>query len=91
MIFGICIGFLLGALVGAYLVNVKNASADKTYMDSIKQKMEIENIVTEEKFQNIISSKKEVVVENILPENEIEVLSEDVDNVENVIENIVEE
>ena len=85
LVFLILIAVLVGVLVGAYLVNLRKASSDKTYMDSMKQKLEVETITTDEKLQNEVLARRIMIPENALG-NEVEVYNGPVDLVENSVE-----
>ena len=43
LVFIVLFGLILGVMVGAFLINLKKAAADKNYMDVQKQKLDVEN------------------------------------------------
>lgn len=43
LVFIVLFGLILGVMVGAVLINMKKAAADKNYMDLQKQKLDVEN------------------------------------------------
>ena len=43
LVFIVLFGLILGVMVGALLINLKKAAADKNYMDVQKQKLDVEN------------------------------------------------
>lgn len=43
LVFIVLFGLILGVMVGAILINMKKAAADKNYMDLQKQKLDVEN------------------------------------------------
>lgn len=43
LVFIVLFGWILGVMVGAVLINMKKAAADKNYMDLQKQKLDVEN------------------------------------------------
>ena len=66
-VFVFIIGVILGVMTGLLLINNKKEIADKNYIDSQKQKLDIENRVNENKVQNIIKE-NEIKKENPDPE-----------------------
>lgn len=48
LVFVLLIGIILGIMVGVFLVNQQKAIADKNYIDSQKQKLDVENKVNAE-------------------------------------------
>ena len=43
LVFIVLFGLILGVMVGAVLINMKKAAADKNYMDLQKQKLDVKN------------------------------------------------
>ena len=70
-VFVFIIGVILGVMAGIIMINNRNAVADKNYIDSQKQKLEVEN---------------KVQSDNLLNDNELEKDDEKIDKEEIVIE-----
>ena len=70
-VFVFIIGVILGVMAGIIMINNRNAVADKNYIDSQKQKLEVEN---------------KVQSDNLLNDNELEEDDEKIDKEEIIIE-----
>ena len=70
-VFVFIIGVILGVMAGIIMINNRNAVADKNYIDSQKQKLEVEN---------------KVQSDNLLNDNELEKDDEKIDKEEIIIE-----
>lgn len=76
-VFVFIIGVILGVMAGIVMINNRNAVADKNYIDSQKQKLEVENKVQSGNVQNDNELEKDddkIDTEEILKEDGIKVV-----------------